>query len=94
MPAWLSACRASAVAEAALQKAVAYAKERRQGKAPGYAGEGMAPIVYHPDVQRNLLTMQALTQIARAITYACAHALDMAHGGGNDAAHWRTAPIC
>ena len=77
------------IAEAALQKAVAYAKDRRQGKASGYAGEGMAPIVYHPDVQRNLLTMQALTQIARAITYSCAHALDMAHGGGNDAAHWR-----
>src|SRR6185312_13855047 len=38
-----------AVAEAAFQKALAYANERRQGKAAGY---GMAPIVHHPDVQR------------------------------------------
>ncbi len=47
-----------AVAEAAFQKALAYAKERRQGRAQDYTGEGMAPIVYHPDVQRNLLTMK------------------------------------
>ena len=44
----------------------------------GYTGQGMAPIVHHPDVQRNLLTMQALTRIARAISYTCAHAIDMA----------------
>ena len=79
-----------AVAEAALQKAVAYANDRRQGKAPGYSGEGMAPIVYHADVQRNLLTMQALTRMARSISYACAHAIDMAHRAeGDEASHWR-----
>ncbi|GAA4132569.1 hypothetical protein GCM10023067_52960 [Aminobacter aganoensis] len=59
-----------AVAEAAFQKALAYANDRRQGKASGYSGEGMAPIVHHPDVQRNLLTMKALTQSARAIAYS------------------------
>lgn len=79
-----------AVAEAAYQKALAYANERRQGKAVGYAGNGMAPIVHHPDVQRNLLTMKALTEIARSISYSCAHALDMAHiSDGEDAGHWR-----
>ncbi len=79
-----------AVAEAAFQKALSYAQERRQGKAAGYSGQGMAPIVHHPDVQRNLLTMQALTRIARAISYSCAHALDMARvSEGDDAAHWR-----
>jgi len=79
-----------AVAEAACQKALAYAQERRQGKAASYAGQGMAPIVHHPDVQRNLLTMQALTRIARAISYSCAHALDMARvSEGEVAAHWR-----
>jgi len=78
------------VAEAATQKALAYARERRQGKAASYAGEGMAPIVHHPDIQRTLLTMQALTQVARAITYSCAHALDRAHvATGDDAAHWQ-----
>ena len=79
-----------AVAEAAYQKALAYANERRQGKAASYAGNGMAPIVHHADVQRNLLTMKALTEIARSISYSCAHALDMAHISDGDAAgHWR-----
>ncbi|RWE12510.1 MAG: acyl-CoA dehydrogenase [Mesorhizobium sp.] len=79
-----------AVAEAATQKAIAYANERRQGKASDYAGSGMAPIVHHPDVQRNLLTMRALTQIARAISYSCAHAIDRARvAEGEAAATWR-----
>ena len=79
-----------AIAEAAFQKALAYAQERRQGKAAGYKGEGMAPIVYHPDVQRNLLTMKALTQVARSISYSCAHAIDMARINEGDAArHWQ-----
>jgi acyl-CoA dehydrogenase len=72
-----------AVAEAATQKAVAYARERTQGKAPGWTGEtatgGMSPIIEHPDVMRMLLTMKALTQGARAICYACAHAIDLSH---------------
>lgn len=79
-----------AIAEAAFQKALAYANERRQGKAASYSGEGMAPIVHHPDVQRNLLTMKALTQIARSISYSCAHAIDMARvSEGDKAQHWR-----
>ncbi len=73
-----------AVAEAATQKAIAYANERRQGKAPGWSQEGMSPIVLHPDVQRNLLTMKALTQASRAICYSCAHALDMAKIGTDE----------
>jgi len=79
-----------AVAETATQKAIAYANDRRQGKASDYSGSGMAPIVHHPDVQRNLLTMKALTQIARAISYSCAHAIDRARvGEGEAAANWR-----
>jgi alkylation response protein AidB-like acyl-CoA dehydrogenase len=77
-----------AVAETAYQKALAYAQERRQGKAADYKGEGMAPIVHHPDVKRNLLTMKALTQVARTITYVCAHAIDMSRSGSDDAARW------
>jgi acyl-CoA dehydrogenase len=75
-----------AIAEAATQKAIAYAKERTQGKAPGWQGSGMSPIIEHPDVARMLLTMKVLTQGARAITYACAHAVDLSHG--DDARHW------
>jgi hypothetical protein len=55
------------VAEAAYQKALAYAKERRQGG---------AVIVQHPDVRRMLMTMRAKTQAGRAICYACAVAAD------------------
>ncbi|RWP74340.1 acyl-CoA dehydrogenase [Mesorhizobium sp.] len=79
-----------AVAETATQKALAYANDRRQGKAASYDGDGMAPIVHHPDVQRNLLTMKALTQIARAISYSCAHAIDNARiSSGDEATHWQ-----
>ncbi|ENP42703.1 hypothetical protein C055_00289 [Brucella abortus 78/36] len=36
-----------------------------------------------------LLTMKALTQVARSITYACAHAIDMSHvTDGADAQFW------
>ncbi|QTN98298.1 acyl-CoA dehydrogenase [Brucella sp. 458] len=82
------------VAEAAYQQALAYAKERKQGRALGAdpkAGPkaGMSPIIEHPDVQRMLLTMKALTQAARSITYACAHAIDMSHAtDGADAQFW------
>ncbi|WP_173931036.1 acyl-CoA dehydrogenase [Chelativorans sp. Marseille-P2723] len=78
-----------AVAEAAYQKALAYARERRQGRAPGWSGEEMSPIVAHPDVSRMLLTMKAMTEAARAIAYSCAHAIDMARLGGAKASHWQ-----
>ncbi len=77
------------VAEAALQRAVAYALDRRQGKASGWTGEGMAPIAMHPDVRRNLMTMRALTGVARALCYRCAAAIDMAHQSeGDDKKRW------
>ena len=53
-------------AELALQQATAYAQERRQGRAPGRSGDEMSPIVEHPDVQRMLMTMRALTEASRA----------------------------
>jgi butyryl-CoA dehydrogenase len=67
-----------AIAERAYQQALSYANERRQGRAIG-AADGMSPIVMHPDVQRNLLTMKALTAAARAICYMTAEAIDRAH---------------
>ncbi|ANK84583.1 MULTISPECIES: acyl-CoA dehydrogenase [unclassified Rhizobium] len=77
-----------AIAEAATQKALAYARERTQGRAPDSTGPGMSPIVDHPDVARMLLTMKALTQGARAIAYACAHAIDMSRRAG-DGRDWQ-----
>ena len=76
-----------AIAEAATQKAVAYARERLQGRAPGWQGSGMSPIIEHPDVARMLLTMKVLTQGARAIAYVCASAVDRA-AHGEYAEHW------
>ena len=66
------------IAERATQTAVAFARERRQGRAPGAAGEGMSPIVDHPDVRRMLLDMRSATAAARVICYMTAHALDRA----------------
>ncbi len=78
-----------AICEAATQKAIAYAKERTQGKAPGWSGPGMSPIIEHPDVIRMLLTMKALTQGSRAIAYTCAHAIDMSHRAADRREHWQ-----
>jgi acyl-CoA dehydrogenase len=77
-----------AICEAATQKAIQYAKDRTQGKAPGWTGSGMSPIIEHPDVLRMLLTMKALTQGARAICYTCAHATDMGHHADGDEARF------
>jgi butyryl-CoA dehydrogenase len=73
-----------AVAERAYQQALAYAKERRQGKAAG-ATDGMSPIILHPDIQRSLLTMKALTAASRAICLMTAAAIDRAHLCGSEA---------
>ena len=61
------------MAERATQQALAYARERRQGRAAGMKATESAPIIAHPDVQRMLLSMRALTGAARAICYATAH---------------------
>ncbi|NTJ41524.1 acyl-CoA dehydrogenase [Agrobacterium larrymoorei] len=74
-----------AICEAATQKAIEYAKDRTQGKAPGTQATGMSPIIEHPDIARTLLTMKALTQGSRAISFACAHAIDMSHASTDPA---------
>ncbi len=73
--------------ERALQQAVAYAADRRQGRAPGWAGDDMSPIAAHPDVGRMLMTMRGMTAASRALCYACAFAADMAAATGET--HWR-----
>src|SRR5580658_7680443 len=64
------------LAEAATQRAFAYARDRRQGRTAGMKGTESAAIIAHPDVRRMLLTMRALTQAARAICYSTAIAID------------------
>jgi len=65
-----------AIAERATQQALAYARERRQGRAAGSREKGASPIIEHPDVRRMLLTMRGLTAAARSICYATAVAID------------------
>jgi len=73
-----------AIAERATQQALAYANDRRQGRAAHETGAGMSPIAAHPDVRRMLLTMRALTRAARAICYLTAAATDRAHRGADE----------
>jgi alkylation response protein AidB-like acyl-CoA dehydrogenase len=69
------------IADRAYQQALAYAQERRQARAAGKAGDkpgnGVDPIIVHPDVKRMLMQMRALTAAARTICYATAVALDV-----------------
>jgi alkylation response protein AidB-like acyl-CoA dehydrogenase len=71
------------IAERAYQQALAFAQERRQGRAIGKSGDGKSgdgadPIIVHPDIKRMLMRMRALTAAARTICYATAVALDVA----------------
>jgi acyl-CoA dehydrogenase len=67
-----------AIAERSTQQALAYARDRKQGRTSKSA-EGSSAIIAHPDVRRMLLSMRAQTRAARAICYATAVAIDRAH---------------
>src|SRR6056297_2340520 len=68
------------VAEAAYQHALAYAMDRKQGRAGG-----SGTIIEHADVRRMLTTMKADTFAARAISMMNAVAIDMALATGDPA---------
>jgi alkylation response protein AidB-like acyl-CoA dehydrogenase len=75
-----------AQAEAAYQNALAYAKDRLQGrditgaKAPEKAAD---PIIVHPDIRRNLMDQKSFVEGARALTYWGAMLIDRAHKTGD-----------
>ena len=69
-----------AIAEASYQNAVAYARERLQGRAPSGARapeKAADPIIVHPDVRRMLMTQRALTEGCRMLALWTAQALDV-----------------
>jgi alkylation response protein AidB-like acyl-CoA dehydrogenase len=70
-----------AIGERASQQALAFARERVQGRAAGSDAPAGAPIVQHPDVRRMLLTMRALTEGPRLLALCAAAAADRAHAG-------------
>ena len=73
-----------AVAEAAYQNAVTYAKDRLQGrdvtgvKNPNGPAD---PLIVHPDIRRNLMEQRSFVEGARALTFWGATLIDRAHQG-------------
>ena len=65
-----------AVSERAFQRALAWSRERMQGKPVGVQGAKTSPIIQHPDVKRMLLTMKSTTEAMRALAYWTSAMLD------------------
>ena len=78
-----------AVAEAAYQNAVAYAKDRLQGRAvtgtenPNGPAD---PLIVHPDIRRSLMDQKSFLEGARAFTFWGAHLIDRSHKADDAAA--------
>jgi acyl-CoA dehydrogenase len=71
-----------AQSEVAYQNAVAYAKDRLQGRAltgAQYPDRPADPIIVHPDVRRTLLTIKAFNEAARALVVWSGLNSDIAH---------------
>ena len=71
-----------AQSEVAYQNAVAYARDRLQGRAltgPKAPDKPADPIIVHPDVRRTLLTIRAFNEAARAMVVWTALKSDVAH---------------
>jgi len=65
------------ISERAYQRAVAYARDRVQGKPVGF-DKAVGTIIEHPDIRRMLMTMRAYTEATRAVAYVTAAAMDNA----------------
>ncbi len=73
-------------AEIAYQNAVAYAKDRLQGRdVTGVKNpDGPAdPLIVHPDIRRNLMDQKSFVEGARAFTFWGASLIDQAHRKGD-----------
>ena len=66
-----------AISERAYQHAVAYARDRVQGRAIEGSASGVA-IIKHPDIRRMLMLMRANVEAMRALAYSVAAAHDAA----------------
>ena len=67
-----------ALTERAYQRALAYAKDRVQGRETGVKAGDRVSIIHHPDVRRMLMTMKAYSEAMRAVAAAAAEVLDHA----------------
>ena len=66
-----------AVADRAYQQAAEWARTRVQGKPPVPGINAPAPIIYHPDVKRMLLTMKSQIEALRAVAMYASFQLDL-----------------
>ena len=73
------------IGERAYQQALAFARERVQGR-DAVTGAVGQPIIQHPDVKRMLLTMRARIMAARALAYTAAGWFDLARHSPDQAA--------
>jgi len=70
------------IGEIAYQNAANYARERIQGRAltgPKAKDKKADPIIVHPDIRRNLMTMRAFNEAGRAFALWTALRSDIAH---------------
>ena len=70
-----------AVGEVAGQQALAFARERHQGRAPGAPAGTSSPIVEHPDVARMLLDIRSSTRAMRLLLFLTAQQTGLAQHG-------------
>jgi len=66
------------VSERSYQHALAYARDRIQGRIVGDKSGEKKPILHHPDVRRMLMDMKTRTEAGRAIAYYVAGCMDRA----------------
>jgi alkylation response protein AidB-like acyl-CoA dehydrogenase len=74
------------LSEVAYQNAAAYAKDRLQGRSLTGAknpDKPADPIIVHPDVRQNLLSIKAFNEAARALTLWTSLKSDIAHRSGD-----------
>ncbi len=67
-----------AIADRAYQRALAFAKERVQGREAGVKSGDRVTIIHHPDVRRMLMSMKAQTEAMRALAAQASAHLDLA----------------
>ena len=77
----LVGCQGLGVASGAVETALQYARERRQGGAPT---EEPLPLLQHPDVQRQLLEVKSQTEVLRAAVLEMASHMDLAQQDRDD----------
>jgi len=79
-----------AQAEAAYQNALAYAKDRLQGRAvtgPENPDQAADPLIVHPDIRRNLMQQKSFVEGARAFAYWGAMLIDQSNRADDASAH-------